>query len=327
MVIGSCLVTYLTSVGGFRHLASLTPQQQVDSVKWNWITQPFFVANFGVSKLATSLLILRLLGPNSKARKWFLYIIMSFTSVLTICFCIFIYAQCNPPRALWTPGLPARCWSANAYQGVVLAQAGKLRCYQIEAGALMSNSLVHSRGLHAGRISGHDDLEAENARSKARRHKFFVESRCLVSIRINTDFPHKTDLNSAGILGCVKIPYLSELNAKSDLTWDMFPLFGLTISEIALIIYAGCVPTLKPLYDRLFRQKHYQETYGSKQSWKTSSPGRAGIRSGIYTQKSYDILLEPVTAEIPARVLSREPSTRTMVYGRDLQANDLARSC
>ena len=109
------LITYQSSISGFGHMDTLSPAEQLQAVKVNYITQPFGVLNFGVSKASVAFVILRILGPDAKVRKWSIFVLVTVTTILTILGVFFIFFQCNPPSALWTPGLPASCWSGYQY--------------------------------------------------------------------------------------------------------------------------------------------------------------------------------------------------------------------
>lgn len=112
-VILSAFVTYLASIGGCRHLYYLSPVQRLNSVKYNWITQPWGIFAFATGKISVACLILRIIGPNTFWRKWTLYGIIASVFIINALGCIFSFVQCNPPRALWTPEIvgPDTCWN------------------------------------------------------------------------------------------------------------------------------------------------------------------------------------------------------------------------
>lgn len=107
-------ITYYASIDGCRHLVYLTPTQRELALKYNWITQPWGIFGFATGKVSVALLLLRIIGPSTIWRKWILYITMVSVTTINILGCIFTFAQCNPPRALWTPHLvdtgQAACW-------------------------------------------------------------------------------------------------------------------------------------------------------------------------------------------------------------------------
>lgn len=108
--------TYLTSIGGLRHLYYLTPDQQMQAVKYNWITQPWCIFGFATGKISVALLLLRIMGTRTKWRKIILYFIMISVFITNSIACIISFAQCNPPKALWNPQLaaiPGTCWEPH----------------------------------------------------------------------------------------------------------------------------------------------------------------------------------------------------------------------
>ncbi len=69
------------------------------------------------AKISVALLILRLIGPVTFWRRWFLYLIIFLSTIIGTLTVIFEFASCNPPRALWVPlsQIPgARCWNAES---------------------------------------------------------------------------------------------------------------------------------------------------------------------------------------------------------------------
>ena len=109
----TCFVTYLASIGGARHVYYLSEEQTIEAVKWSWISQPWGIFLFATGKASVAILLLRIIGPNTLWRKWILYGVIASVFIVNSLGCIFTFVQCNPPRALWTPGLPAKCWNPN----------------------------------------------------------------------------------------------------------------------------------------------------------------------------------------------------------------------
>ena len=104
------LVTYLASIGGFRHMFYLPPPEQLRAVKWNWIALVFGILLFATGKIAVALLIIRILSPSSDWRKKVLYGIIILAVIFNTLGAILGFVQCSPPRALWTPNFPSSCW-------------------------------------------------------------------------------------------------------------------------------------------------------------------------------------------------------------------------
>ncbi len=102
--------SYFVNIGGFRHLYYMTPPERLQAIKYSWASTVWCLFTFGTSKSSVSLLILRILGPFAFWRKLILYFVIFSVLVANSLGCIFAFAQCSPPKALWTPGIPAKCW-------------------------------------------------------------------------------------------------------------------------------------------------------------------------------------------------------------------------
>lgn len=100
-IITCALVTVETLDGGARHIYYLSPEQLSTALKYNWTSDAFAIVAFGTGKISTALLMLRIMGPTTVWRKWFLYICMAFTLIFTFLSVLFTFIQCNPPKALW----------------------------------------------------------------------------------------------------------------------------------------------------------------------------------------------------------------------------------
>lgn len=108
------LTVWLASIGGFGHLAALSPSQVALVLKGFWLTQPFGIMGLAVPKASIGWMILRIVGASrttwQKTSIWFLVISVFFFNALNA---VLQFVQCDPPRALWTPGLASKCWNPN----------------------------------------------------------------------------------------------------------------------------------------------------------------------------------------------------------------------
>jgi hypothetical protein len=94
----------------------------------------------------------------------------------------------------------------------------------------------------------------------------------------------------AGICGCIKEPFLHSLTKRSDLPWVLFPLLAVTSTEIAAIIWAGCIPTLRPLFSKsIAHNSQYSGyvSYGTKNDGKEIPPDSS--RNAITLKKTYNV--------------------------------------
>ena len=131
-LIMTCFVTYLASIGGCRHLYYLTPEQALQALKWSWISEPWGVQLFTTGKASVAILIIRIMGRTSLWRKWFLYAMIISVFIVNSLGCIFIFVQCDPPRALWTPSLPGHCWNPDVQEHFTFFLAGTIYPSQLD---------------------------------------------------------------------------------------------------------------------------------------------------------------------------------------------------
>ena len=112
-LVSSIIATSMALDGGCRHVYFLSSTQVSRVIKLNWINQTFSVMAIATGKISVAALTLRIMGQ-SKWRKWFLYFSMVSVFVINAVCCILSFAQCSPPKALWTPGIPANCWNPKS---------------------------------------------------------------------------------------------------------------------------------------------------------------------------------------------------------------------
>ena len=115
--------------GGGRHLYYLAPEQRVYVIKVGWVVQPFNIMAQATGKASVALLILRLLGPLSFWRRWFLYVSTVLTLVFGVLTCIFTFVQCDPARTLWEGPArhpDAKCWNPKSQLDFSIFDASEL---------------------------------------------------------------------------------------------------------------------------------------------------------------------------------------------------------
>ncbi|KAI3394965.1 hypothetical protein diail_2023 [Diaporthe ilicicola] len=107
----------LVHYGLGRHEDTLTPGEIVQVAKWDWIPQPFSIMNLAFVKLSISFMLLRILGPQAKWSRCFLYVNMILFTITMAVASILTFVQCDPPRALWEAVPGAKCWDASVQAG------------------------------------------------------------------------------------------------------------------------------------------------------------------------------------------------------------------
>ena len=105
----------------------MKPEEIQKVTKITWIENPLGIMALAIAKMSVAFLILRLVGPSTRWRKWFLYLSIVLTFIIGALACILTFAQCNPPRALWEPTeVPnAKCWKPSVQSDFAIFTGGK----------------------------------------------------------------------------------------------------------------------------------------------------------------------------------------------------------
>lgn len=107
------LCSVLVHYGLGRHITTIPVEEQARFAQWSWIVQPFGIMTLAPGKISVVLLLQRLMPPNSRWWKVFLWANMAIFLSVMIVASIISFAQCNPPRALWEKVPNAKCWDPN----------------------------------------------------------------------------------------------------------------------------------------------------------------------------------------------------------------------
>ena len=99
--------------GYARHAIYLSPLQKSDAAKLGLISRACCVPAIASGKISVAFLIQRIQG-SSKWRTRFLHFFSISVGVLALFVVIFLFAQCQPVRTLWTPSMitdgTGHCW-------------------------------------------------------------------------------------------------------------------------------------------------------------------------------------------------------------------------
>lgn len=121
--IANSMATVSMVNGGARHLYYLKPDQVIYALKNNVLSQPFGAMGTALGKCSVGLLILRIMGPSSFWRKWFIYGNMATLMAVTMSAALTILIQCAPTKALWEIVPGSKCWNPNIALDISLAQS------------------------------------------------------------------------------------------------------------------------------------------------------------------------------------------------------------
>lgn len=111
--------------GGARHLYYLRPEDIVLVLKYNFVSQPFGAMASAVGKTSVAFLVLRIIGPNTVWRKWFIHSQLVIYLTITIVSIIVTFVQCSPSRTLWEHLPGSTCWNPNISVDITILQSGK----------------------------------------------------------------------------------------------------------------------------------------------------------------------------------------------------------
>ncbi|KAL1877878.1 hypothetical protein Daus18300_002231 [Diaporthe australafricana] len=250
----------LVHYGLGRHEASLTTAEVAQVAKWDWIPQPFSIMNLAFVKLSISFLLLRIIGPQARWSKWFLYVNMVLFTTTMIVASILTFVQCDPPRALWEEVPGAKCWDASIQAGFATF-GGAYSAFMDFALALLPLTIL--RGLTMS-----------------------MKKKIALAVLLGAGI-------LSGIFGIVKTTLSNTLAIRSDISWQIVPLYGWAGAEAFINIVCGTLPTLKPLYDRVIHKKPLGTRIGQYEHYDTENltdNSKPGTNRDIFHTKSNDSL-------------------------------------
>ncbi|KAI9674002.1 MAG: hypothetical protein M1822_009579 [Bathelium mastoideum] len=216
------LCSVLVHYGLGRHIEFVPLDQQAEVLKWNWLVQPFGIMTLPMGKISVSLLLLRLMSPQTNWRKAILWGNMVTYTIFMALAAIFSFVQCDPPQALWEDMPNTKCWNPKVQANWAIAGSayGAFLDFLL---VLMPVTIVWNLQLSLKRKSALCILLGLGVLS--------------------------------GICAAIKTAQAQELGVRIDSTWALFSLYAWSSSEIFLIIICGCSPTLVPLYEAVFHQR------------------------------------------------------------------------
>ena len=121
--IGTSLVSVCMTHGGARHLYYLTPEERTVALKYNFLSQPIGAMAPVFGKISVGLLMLRIMGPNTVWRKWFVYGNLAIYMAISFLMVITTFVQCSPSRALWEMVPVSSCWNPNISVDLTILQS------------------------------------------------------------------------------------------------------------------------------------------------------------------------------------------------------------
>lgn len=114
-----------------RHAIYLTPYNLSRALEYNTISQPFLILGFSVPKIAVALLLFRFMKRQARFSRWFIGSLVSSLVVLTMVNAVFVFVECYPINAAWTPGKKATCWPNNVTMDFNVSVVGMLESFNL----------------------------------------------------------------------------------------------------------------------------------------------------------------------------------------------------
>ncbi|KAI1370105.1 hypothetical protein F4677DRAFT_439255 [Hypoxylon crocopeplum] len=255
------LCTVLVHYGLGRHMYYIPVEHKSEIVRWNWIVQPLGILTLPIGKISVVLLLERIMGQTTTWRRWFLWVNMALFTASMIVSSILSFAQCNPPRALWSQVRGAVCLEPS-----IQANFATFTC-------------AYSSFL--------DFVLALIPITFVRKLRMSIQTKIGLCVLLGMGV-------LSGICAVIKTVQSNELSIREDVSWALFPLYAWSSSEIFLNIVCACIPTLKPLYDYVIQSKPLQRSEGSGQAGSNGSQSRnfnlvrihKALNGNAYTDKS-----------------------------------------
>ncbi|KAG6040783.1 hypothetical protein E4U41_007052 [Claviceps citrina] len=216
----AAILTAAADRGLGRHVEHVrqNPQNVVDVALLGFASQPLVIMSCALGKTSFALTLIRV-----AAQRWvngLLWFIIISLNALHLMLCLFVFLRCEDPRHLWNPAaIPSRCWSAPVFDGISLF-IGSYSAATDFALALLPWAILWKLQMK-------------------KREKLGVAAAMSLGIL-------------AGSVAIVKIQHLAANSDDKDITYSIASLLWWAGIENGLILLGACVPTLWPLFKKVF---------------------------------------------------------------------------
>jgi hypothetical protein len=112
-------VTVAVRAGAGRHAAVLSIPDLENAIFFTTIGFIPGILSFTVPKFAVIILVTKLLSPH-RWQKWIMWILAIINSSLILVTIAIVFAQCDPPKAMWTVGIDFKCWDPMVLVSVTI---------------------------------------------------------------------------------------------------------------------------------------------------------------------------------------------------------------
>ncbi|KAK4549110.1 hypothetical protein LTR36_007566 [Oleoguttula mirabilis] len=215
--------TVAVAYGVGNHIWFLDKNDILQARKWDWIGRilGIFAATFG--KNIVIALLLRIQGPTHKHKSWILHFIWVTNSILAVLIVLVLCLKCKPIALWWTDSLPGDCdvISSSVTKAIGLFQGSWMAASD---GALAIYPIFIFWGL--------------NLSWKRRAALCGLMSGGLI----------------AGVCAAIKTVQVQLAYVSDDITYSIYPLLVTTLVECWMILILACLPALRTLFVKAFRE-------------------------------------------------------------------------
>ncbi|CEL11493.1 hypothetical protein ASPCAL14595 [Aspergillus calidoustus] len=233
----TALITKSVQAGTGRHIETLTHAQQIESAKYQLLSQGFHVMSTNWGKVSVALFLIRIMAE-VKQHTRAMYVGIVLLSVVNVVCVYTIYGQCTPTARAWDGEVPGTCWRAGVQRNYAYFQG---------SASALSDLILAIYPLFT--------IKNLQMPPKVKFGLGFVLSLGIIAM----------------IAAIVKTTNLYTLTSAHDRPWTMVPLTAWVAVEQYLIIIAACIPALTPLFNIIIRHR------GSKRSRSRSKSGSKSL--------------------------------------------------
>ncbi|CAI7616447.1 unnamed protein product [Penicillium palitans] len=270
-IIATAFVSYSVTLGLGRHTATVVAEYGIEryekSAYWQIIAFPFNIGAFSFPNISIAILIVHLLDPNP-LRAGLLYAMVIFQAILAMISVFIVFFQCKPTEKMWNASIEGTCWSPDVFNDF---------SYLVSAYTTMTDIILAIVPISA-----------------------FWKLQMPFSTRLSVCIMMGLTLLSA-IVTIVKATYLKLFTDHTDPLFKVVPSVLWGLIEQNVVIVAACIPTLRPLFRKVFKST-------------TDSTGEATLQKGTGSgfKLSYNSLQRSKrtlsAAELPLKNIKQKSS-------------------
>lgn len=131
----SALVTISVNWGLGKHIEFLNPENISNSLKWALFAELFGVMSPCIGRISFALLLLNILPPGVRRRR-FLWTIIGCQFVVDVVCVTIAYCQCKPLEKWWRPQIEGTCWPQEVQEYIGFFQGCESACCDFKRSTL-----------------------------------------------------------------------------------------------------------------------------------------------------------------------------------------------